>query len=150
MQDDRTLNKLTLGRLEDTVGFLLRRAYRHSVRHVLPVLNSYDFKELEATALIIIIENPGCSLTDVARAVDVELPVAQRHLKALEKARRITSSKSRTDRRVTTYLATEKGVSDYQEMAEQAHRVDDALYEVLSPKDYDAMMRSLRMLSGID
>lgn len=150
VQDDTSSGKLKLGRLENTVGFLLRRAYRHSLRHVHPVLNAHGFKELETTALIIVIENPGCSLTEVARAVDVELPVAQRHLKALESSGRVISSKSPTDRRVTTYRATDKGIADYDEMAEEAHRVDDVLYDVLDKSDYDAMIRSLKTLSGID
>ncbi len=147
-QSDRA-PKLGLGRLENIVGYLLRRAYRHSRRHALPVLQAHGFKELEITALIIVIENPGCSLTDLAHAVDVELPVAQRHLKNLEAAGRVVSSKSATDRRVTTYRPTQKGLADYAAMIEEAHKVDDEFYEDLDVEDLRGFVRSLKALSGI-
>lgn len=124
-----------LGILESTIGYLLRRAYRRFRNLVLPELEKFGFKEVEISALVIITENPNCSLSDIAAAVAVDLPVAHRYVARLQKLGCVTMVKSKQDRRVATFKATSEGARTLRKMGELVQKADSVLYDQLSPEE---------------
>ena len=148
MKNQDEIRPLQLGRLDTTVGYLLRRAYRRCRDRVLPVLEQFGFKEIEYTTLIVVIENPDCSLTNIAHAVAVDLPVAHRHVARLQKLGYITKSRSGKDRRVTTYRVTEKGRQIDAAMREATDTADNGLYRHLDTAEHAAFIRYLHTIIG--
>lgn len=140
---------LRYGELADTVGFLLRCSYRKSRNLVVPILEEHGLKEAEISALIVIKENPNCSLTDVATAVSAELPVAQRYVINLEQQGYIASRKSKIDRRVTNFTVTTEGLKIHKLLGPLCRAADDTLYEQLGKKELETLIKVLQKISGV-
>lgn len=113
------------------------------------VLEENGLKEIELTTLIAVKNNPGCSLSDIAKVASVDLPVAHRHAQRLEKIGYIEGRKSQNDRRVTIYRITQRGTEVEARVKELSQKADKFLYKDISEQDMANLLQTLQKISGI-
>ena len=143
------MSDINLGTLEHSLAYLMRRAYRNSQKYVAPVMARYNFKGIELTTLVIIMENPKCNLSDIAQAVAVELPVAHRITKILIEKGFATSQKSKEDKRATLYQTTEIGQEAAEKATAEICGADTPLFKGITDAQMRSMVQSLQIIAGV-
>ena len=102
--------------LEKRLGYLLRRASAANMAELGAALAPLDLRPAEASILLAIDANPGCTQSDVGRLLGIQRANMAPLISAL--ARRNLISKARIDGRTQSLALTPEGA----EMAERADR----------------------------
>ena len=97
----KEIQGIKLAEVENSVGYLLRRANRMARDVTIPGLAQNGLSPIELTALYLVNENRDCTLRNLAKAVFLEPPAMHRLLNGLEKKGLISRSKSEQDARFT-------------------------------------------------
>lgn len=101
--NDTTLNSL--------LGYHLKRAFNIVQSDLTKTLKPFELRMLTFTALILIVDNPGLSQSQLADAMDIERPNLVVIIDELEQRRLIIRDRVRTDRRIWALKPTPSGVS---------------------------------------
>lgn len=97
----KEIQGIKLAEVENSIGYLLRRANRMARNVTIPGLAQNGLSPIELTALYLVNENRDCTLRNLAKAVFLEPPAMHRLLNGLEKKGLISRSKSEQDARFT-------------------------------------------------
>lgn len=97
----KEIQGIKLAEVENSIGYLLRRANRMARDVTIPGLAQNGLSPIELTALYLVNENRDCTLRNLAKAVFLEPPAMHRLLNGLEKKGLISRSKSEQDARFT-------------------------------------------------
>jgi len=105
----KEIQGIKLAEVENSIGYLLRRANRMARDLTIPGLAQNGLSPIELTALYLVNENRDCTLRNLAKAVFLEPPAMHRLLNGLEKKGLISRSKSEQDARFTFTRITPLG-----------------------------------------
>lgn len=96
-------------RLGGLLGYGLRRASNAVQADLAETLKPFDLRMITYTALVLVVDNPGLSQTQLAAAMDVERPNLVVIVDELERRDLITRDRVPTDRRTYALTATLAG-----------------------------------------
>jgi len=99
--DDDTLNEL--------VGYHMKRAFNIIQNDLSATLKPFELRMLTFTALVLVVDNPGLSQSQLASAMDIERPNLVVIIDELEQRRLIVRDRVSTDRRMYAIKATLSG-----------------------------------------
>ncbi len=105
----KEIQGIKLAEVENSIGYLLRRANRMARDVTIPGLAQNGLSPIELTALYLVNENRDCTLRNLAKAVYLEPPAMHRLLNGLEEKGLISRSKSEQDARFTFTRITPLG-----------------------------------------
>ena len=95
--------------LQRFVGYHLKRAFNVVQADLTQTLKPFDLRMLTYTALVLIVDNPGLSQSQLADAMDIERPNLVVIVDELEQRELITRTRVPTDRRAYALQSTLKG-----------------------------------------
>lgn len=99
--DDDTLRR--------SVGYHMKRAFNVVQADLVATLKPFDLRMLTYTALVLIVDNPGLSQSQLAAAMDIERPNLVVIMDELERRALINRDRVPTDRRAYALTATLAG-----------------------------------------
>ena len=95
--------------LRGFVGYQMKRAFNVVQSDLSRTLKPFDLRMLTYTALVLIVDNPGLRMSQLATAMDIERPNLVLIIDALERRELITRDRVQTDRRAYALKATLAG-----------------------------------------
>lgn len=95
--------------LRQFIGYHMKRAFNVIQADLVEVLRRYDLRMVTYTALVLIVDNPGLSQSQLATAMDIERPNLVVIIDELEQRGLITRERVPTDRRLYALKATLAG-----------------------------------------
>lgn len=95
--------------LSDFLGYHMKRAFNVIQSDLTETLRPFELRMLTFTALVLIVDNPGLSQSQLADAMDIERPNLVVIIDELEQRRLIVRDRVRTDRRMYALKATLAG-----------------------------------------
>ena len=137
------------GMLHDLLGHLLRHAFNRGQATFAEVFEGDGITPLQFMILELIGLNPGISHSRVSRAVGAAPSVVTTTLKPLLLDGTIAGSPSETDRRVICYRMTPGGARWFRALRPKIGICEDRFAGDLSRDERLALLRALRLLSGI-
>lgn len=138
---------LDLSSINNSIGYLLRRASRRLREATVPVLKSHELSPLELTSLTLIRQNPDCILRTLADAVGVEPPAMNRLANSLEAKGLIARRKSESDARYTYFSVLPAGEACMEAAAPEVMGTERDLLDTLPEAERDALFSALRKLA---
>ena len=109
VEADAPGDELSLGGLEDLLGFHIRRAQATFYRHFVRALAKLDLTQRQFAVLELLSANPGASQVDLAGLLALDRPAMMTVIDRLEERRLVTRQRSRSDRRRQEIRLTETG-----------------------------------------
>lgn len=137
---------LSLGGLDDTIGFRLRRIQLVLSRRFGRAVDHHDLPPGAFPFLALIVANPGASQSDLASAVGVDKSAAVAIFDGLEKDGLARRERSKADRRRHELVATDKGQALLEELLATAHDDERDLLASLSKEELSSLMKTLDRL----
>ncbi len=95
--------------LRQLVGYHMKRAFNVIQADLTQTLKPFELRMLTYTALVLIVDNPGLSQSQLADAMDIERPNLVLIIDELEQRELIVRDRVQTDRRVYALNATLPG-----------------------------------------
>ena len=95
--------------LQQFLGYHLKRASNVVQADLARTLKPFELRMLTYTALVLVVDNPGLSQTQLAEAMDVERPNLVVIVDELERRALIVRNRVPSDRRAYALLATSEG-----------------------------------------
>ncbi|MFK7858260.1 MAG: MarR family winged helix-turn-helix transcriptional regulator [Granulosicoccus sp.] len=132
--------------LSEFLGYHMKRAFNIVQSDLTQTLKPFGLRMLTFTALVLIVDNPGLSQSQLADAMDIERPNLVIIIDELEQRRLIVRDRVRTDRRMYALKATLAGrrLSKKALVATKAHEAK--LLAGLDSETGDSLMSALSTL----
>ena len=92
--------------LRNFIGYSLKRAFNVIQSDLAQTLKPFDLRMMTYTALVLIVDNPGLSQSQLAEAMDIERPNLVVIIDELERRELIVRDRVPTDRRAYALKAT--------------------------------------------
>lgn len=96
------------------IGYHMKRAFNEIQTDLAQTLKPFDLRMLTYTALVLIVDNPGLSQSQLAAAMDVERPNLVVIVDEIERRELITRDRVPTDRRTYALKTTLAGRQLYE------------------------------------
>lgn len=148
---DNAAESIKLGRLDEFIGFRLRRIQNQLSRDFAVATADENLRSGLLTSLAIIAANPGISQNEVSRAVGLDKSVTVQLVDELESRGLAVRERSQVDRRRHALVATEAGQTYLDGLLDTLSRTEDAVLHQLTPAEL-ALLRELldRMYEAFD
>ena len=135
-----------LGRLNDYLGFRLRRVHQQLSRGFSERATQYGLRTGAFSALAIIEANPGISQTEMARIIDVDASIAVALIDSLKKRGYIRRKRDTEDKRRYSIELTEQGVEMLDSVFAIVQEIEDQALHSLTPTELLTLNRLLDQL----
>lgn len=145
-QSPAKINDKTMRRF---VGYHMKRAFNVIQADLTDVLQPLDLRMLTYTALVLIVDNPGLSQTQLAAAMDVERPNLVVIIDELERRELIVREKVPTDRRTYALKATLAGQRLYEKAVAVCIAHEARLLAGLDDATRDTLIKALSAVHKI-
>ncbi|KIN70442.1 Regulatory protein, MarR [Sulfitobacter noctilucae] len=106
---DPAADQINDATLRLSVGYHMKRAFNVVQADLVATLKPFDLRMLTYTALVLIVDNPGLSQSQLAAAMDIERPNLVVLMDELERRALINRDRVPTDRRAYALTATLAG-----------------------------------------
>ncbi len=136
--DDTTLRQF--------VGYHMKRAFNVVQADLTQTLKPFDLRMLTYTALVLIVDNPGLSQSQLADAMDVERPNLVVIVDELEQRGLILRDRVPTDRRIYALSATLAGCQLCARAVEAVAGHERILLAGLDTETKDGMIAALQVI----
>lgn len=100
---------ISLGRLENTLGFLLAAGWRHANHYFTQHFRDFDITPATYGVLTLVDANPGCAIGDVGRAMGIAPNNIARLVDRLHERGLLEKSVGPEDARVRSLTLTQEG-----------------------------------------
>ena len=138
---------LKLADLENSIGYLLRRANRMARDVTIPMLAKNGLSPLELTTLYLVNKNHNCTLRELAKAVFLEPPATHRLLNGLEEKGLISRRKSEQDARFINISITRSGQKKIADSIDEIHKIEQAFLGKLEVNQREIFITILKELA---
>lgn len=138
---------IDFGPLDDSVGYLLRRAQMAVFQRFFELFTEFDVRPAQYSVLTVIERNPNLSQTQLADALGIKKANLVAMLDKLEErslARRMPTEK---DRRSYALCLTSKGTALMTRLHRLNHQLDQHLSDVLGTAERRQLCETLRRLA---
>lgn len=146
--DAKTQNAISHETLERFIGYHMKRAFNVVKADLTQTLKPLDLRMLTYTALVLIVDNPELSQSQLANAMDIERPNLVVIIDELERRALITRERVPTDRRTYALRATLAG----RRLCEKAVAADVAhearLFAGLDENTRDMLIKAMSKIHG--
>jgi DNA-binding MarR family transcriptional regulator len=132
---DEPKGEISLGILDEVIGFRIRRIQNHLSRSFAVLLNQEELRPGVFSALALIAANPGLSQKTLSREVGFDKATIVAVLDNMEALGWSRRQRSTTDRRRHLLFVTPKGQEALDRMTVLAHRNEAEVNATLSPKE---------------
>jgi DNA-binding MarR family transcriptional regulator len=132
--------------LDDSIGFRLARVARARRRAWSEEIEALELTPPQASALRGVVEQPNQSLRALARTLGTDPMSAKRCVDDLESRGLVRSTSAPGDRRPRVLNVTEPGLSLVQEIDRRVRRQEGSLRALLSPREYETLVKVLHRL----
>lgn len=139
--------EMKLAELNNSVGYLLRRANRIARDVTIPILAANGLSPLELTTLYLVNENQDCTLRDLAKAVFLEPPATHRLLNGLEKKGLISRRKYEQDARFILIRITRSGQNKIDESIDEINKIEQTFLGKLDDTQRKMFITLLKALA---
>ena len=143
----RTALPLDVDSVNQSIGYLLRRASRRLREVTVPVLKDHDLSPLELTTLNLVHQNPDCVLRTLAHAVAVEPPAMNRIANSLEDKGLIARRKSKTDARYTYFSISPEGLEIMKTASAAGLELESGVLTALTSEERASLFSALQKLT---
>jgi DNA-binding MarR family transcriptional regulator len=134
--------------LQGFMGYHMKRAFNVVQADLTKTLKPYELRMLTYTALVLIVDNPGLSQSQLAVAMDVERPNLVVIVDELEQRDLITRTRVPSDRRAYALQATLTG----QRLCRRAVKVvvahEDALFQGIDAQTREVVVAALQLIQS--
>ncbi|ASJ70299.1 MarR family winged helix-turn-helix transcriptional regulator [Granulosicoccus antarcticus] len=145
----KVVKQLDTADMEQSIGYLLRRASRRLRDATVPVLKANGLSPLELTTLYLVSQNPDCVLNLLATATGVESPAMNRIVNSLEEKGYMSRRKSDDDARYTYFSISKSGESCMCVARQAVEEAENKALSSLSASDQKALFTHLQQLGRI-
>jgi DNA-binding MarR family transcriptional regulator len=136
------------GELEQTVGFLLRAAWKELSRQFTFFFREYDFTPALYAIMVLVDLNPGCGAGDLAKPMGISQNNLVHLVDELVERGLLTKTPHPKDKRVKVLELTGKGAATLAQLR-QAHKLyEKQALQALSAKDLKELKRILAYFEG--
>lgn len=143
----KEIQGIKLGDVENSIGYLLRRANKMARDITIPILVKHGLSPLSITTLYLVNENRDCTLRNLAKAVFLEPPAMHRLLIDLEKKGLIFRHKSGQDARFTFTRITRSGQKKVINVIDEITKAENMFLGKLDGNQKEIFITILKMLS---
>lgn len=150
IQADSDGSQLSLGRLEELLGFHLRLAQTAVYRDFARTLAKLDLTQRQFAVLELVSANPGVSQADMAAALALDRPAVMAVIDQLEERNLVLRERSRSDRRRQEIRLTTVGQALLAEARKLVRRHDTRFQSRFGKAEAQALVGSLRRIYGQD
>ena len=146
---ERDKDRVDLGPLAHSLGFLLRLSQLVSFRDFFAALGKEDIRPGEASVLMLLERNPGVRQGVLARELMIKRAHMTKMVRAMEGAGLITRTVPQDDRRAAEIWLTERGKARVAALAEPFLAHENAAAGSLTRREEAELKRLLRKYLGI-
>ena len=132
--------------LQRFVGYHLKRAFNVVQSDLTQTLKPFDLRMLTYSALVLIVDNPGLSQSQLADAMDIERPNLVVIVDELDQRDLILRDRVPTDRRTYALRATLKGQSLYKRAVAAVVAHEAALFAAIDYDTRNTIISALRVI----
>lgn len=141
---ERSSNKIDLGRLEDSSGFLISVAQAYVFERFFESLGRYGLRPGMISALIVLRRNPGIRHGELAKCLNIKLARTTKMLKGFEANGWLDRSSPKHDRRIVELYLTPAGEAYVDEMAPIMFEHDSNRTDGLTSRERQQLKRLLK------
>ena len=134
--------------LRGFVGYHMKRAFNVVQADLTKTLQPFELRMLTYTALVLIVDNPGLSQSQLAHAMDVERPNLVVIVDELEQRDLITRNRVPTDRRAYALLATLKGQRLCKRAVKAVVAHEDRLFHGVDAQTRETVVAALQLIQS--
>ncbi len=142
-QDARGISDATLRQF---MGYHLKRAFNTIQGDLTRVLKPFELRMLTYTALVLIVDNPGLSQSQLADAMDIERPNLVVIVDELEQNELIMRERVPTDRRTYALNATLAGRQVYERAVAAVQAHEERLLADVDPQTRKLLITALNSI----
>ena len=139
-------DQLTDATLQKFVGYHMKRAFNVVQSDLARTLKPFELRMLSYSALVLIVDNPGLSQSQLAKAMDVERPNLVVIVDELEQRELISRQKVPSDRRTYALNATLKGRRLFARAVKAVEEHEAALLQGIDGPALDVVIDALRLI----
>lgn len=140
---------VTLGPLDDIVGYLLRRAQIAVFEDFGRRFEALDLTPAQFSTLVVIAETPGLRQSDVAAALGVQPPNFVALINEMERRGLVERLRSGEDRRAYALRLSKAGAALLGRARDAQAEQEQAIRTLIGEPERRRLMQTLRRLSGI-
>jgi DNA-binding MarR family transcriptional regulator len=140
--------ELSLGGLEDLLGFHIRVAQAALYRDFAGTLAKLDLTQRQFAVLELLRANPGASQVDLARVLSLDRPAMMTVIDRLEERRLVIRQRSSSDRRRQEIRLTETGGELLQNASKLVRRHDARFISKFRKAEAQALISALKRVYG--
>ncbi len=148
IEADAQGDELSLGGLEDLLGFHLRLAQAALYRHFVVALAKLDLTQRQFAVLELLNANPGASQVDLAGVLALDRPAMMTVIDRLEERQLVIRQRSRSDRRRQEIRLTETGSGLLSNARKLVRRHDARFMSRFSKPEAQALIGALKRVYG--
>ena len=134
--------------LRGFVGYHMKRAFNVVQADLNNALKPFQLRMLTYSALVLIVDNPGLSQSQLAATMDVERPNLVVIVDELEQRELIVRERVPTDRRVYALHATPKGQALYKRAVKAVARHENALFLGIDDDTRHTIVAALQLIQS--
>lgn len=132
--------------LQRFVGYHLKRAFNVVQTDLTLTLKPFELRMLTYSALLLIVDNPGLSQSQLADAMDIERPNLVVILDELEQRELILRERVPTDRRAYALRATLKGQRLFRRTVKAVVAHEEALFNGIDAQTRETIVSALLLI----
>lgn len=132
--------------LQRFVGYHLKRAFNVVQADLTQTLKPFELRMLTYSALVLIVDNPGLSQSQLADAMDIERPNLVVIVDELEQRELIMRERVPTDRRAYALRATLKGQRLFKRAVDAVAEHEAALFKGIDQQTRETIVSALRLI----
>ncbi|HEY5567122.1 MAG TPA: MarR family transcriptional regulator [Gammaproteobacteria bacterium] len=136
-------------RVENLVGYNLRRAYGIQMQRFRSVFAPHSIRPVQLSILGLIYENPRMKQSELGRALEIKRANIVTLLDQLERRHLIERRRASTDRRSLILQLTPAGKKLTAELLELHARLEENLAEHLGARERDQLLNLLKKFRGL-
>jgi DNA-binding MarR family transcriptional regulator len=136
-------------RVEDLVGYNLRRAYAVLMQRFRTVFAPRSIRPVQLSILGLIHENPGITQSDLGRKLKIERANVVTLIDQLERRRLIERRSGAADRRARLLQLTPAGQHLTAEILEEHARLEEDVAQRIGAADLETLLRILRKIHNL-
>jgi DNA-binding MarR family transcriptional regulator len=146
--NDRSLVRASEVRLEQLIGFVLRRAHFAAENHYQRVLDGPGLTPRQVAVLVSLVQSGPTTIAELSERIFVDRNTVGEMLSRMAKANLVRKSVPAEDRRAVKILITEKGIDELNHSLPAIARSQAEVMRAVPARDRAVLLRCLKLIAG--
>ncbi len=140
---------IELGEIQETIGFLLRAAWKDTSRQFNAFFREIDFTPALYTVMVLVDLNPGCGPGDLAKPMGITQNNLGPHIDELIERGYLKKATHPRDRRVKMLMLTESGKAELTKLRRRHKQYTRQIFDRLGKEDAAHLIRILSRFDAV-